>query len=113
MLGLCTNKPEAAIGAVLEEFGLAHRFGAVVGGDTLATGKPDPAPLYETMARLGAATCLYVGDSEVDAETAARAGCPFILYLQGYRSAEPQTLSPVAIFDDYERLPKIIEILYG
>lgn len=107
-LGLCTNKPEAAIGAVLDAFDLAHRFGAVVGGDTLSAAKPDPAPLYETMARMGTRTCLYVGDSEVDAETAARAGCPFILHLHGYRNADPEALSPAARFDDYARLPDII-----
>ncbi|HSG55631.1 MAG TPA: HAD hydrolase-like protein, partial [Paracoccaceae bacterium] len=43
-LGICTNKPEAPARKVLDQFGMAHLFDVVVGGDTLAARKPDPAP---------------------------------------------------------------------
>ena len=44
-LALCTNKPAALTDKLLAALGWKHRFAAVVGGDTLAVSKPDPAPL--------------------------------------------------------------------
>lgn len=112
-LGMCTNKPEGAIGAVLDAFDLRDRFDAAVGGDTTPAVKPDPASLRETMARMGVSECIYVGDSEVDAETAKRAQCPFVLHLPGYRHADPEILAPDAQFDDYAALPGIVAKLSG
>ena len=107
-LGLCTNKPEGPTGAVLEALGLAGFFGAVVSGDTLPVRKPDPAPLHECLERLGGGPALYVGDSEVDFETARRAGMPFALHTEGYRQ-DPLDAVPAAMrFDDMRALPGIV-----
>lgn len=85
-LGLCTNKPEMPTRKVLDAFGLAPLFGAVVTGDTLPQKKPDPAPLLHTIAALDVRPeeALFVGDSEVDAATAAAAGVDFALHERGY-----------------------------
>ncbi|MGR3322770.1 MAG: phosphoglycolate phosphatase [Pseudooceanicola sp.] len=83
-LGLCTNKPEAPARKIVEEMGLGP-FAAIVGGDSLPQRKPDPAPLHAAFAALGEGPRIYVGDSEVDAETARAAGVPFILFTEGYR----------------------------
>jgi phosphoglycolate phosphatase len=86
-IGLCTNKPLAPALAVLAHVGLLHWFGNVTGGDTLPQNKPDPAPLRHAFAALGCDNGLYVGDSEVDHETASRAGIPFALFTEGYRKS--------------------------
>ncbi len=106
-LGICTNKPEAPARAVLGHFGLDGVFAVVVGGDTLAARKPDPAPLHHAVGRLGGGPALFVGDSEVDAETAAAAGVPFALFAQGYRKAAIDTLPHQALFRDFAELPAL------
>lgn len=104
-LGLCTNKPLAPTRAVLEHFGLAPFFGAVIGGDSLAVRKPDPAPLLATLDALGGGAAIFVGDSEVDAETARCAGLPFLLFTEGYRKGPVETLPHTAAFNDFAALP--------
>jgi phosphoglycolate phosphatase len=107
VLGLCTNKPFAPTEAVLCHLGWAGLFQAVVGGDTLAVAKPDPAPLHEVINRLGfgVAEIAYIGDSETDAETAERAGAHFGLYTEGYRKAAPEEMYHHFLFEDYRLLP--------
>jgi len=107
-LGICTNKPEAPTRAVLHHFGLSDRFPAVFGGDTLPVRKPDPAPLLACHAALGGGAVLYVGDSEVDAETAHRAGLPFALFTKGYRRDALDTLPHAHAFDDFAAMPAIV-----
>ena len=104
-MAVCTNKPIGPARAVLAHFGLAGRFGAVIGGDSLPERKPDPAPLRAAFAGLGAAGGLFVGDSEIDAETAERAGVPFLLFTEGYRSAPAATLPHAAAFAHFDALP--------
>jgi hypothetical protein len=65
--------------------------------------KPDPTGLVECFRRLGADCGLYVGDSEVDAETAARAGLPFALFTQGYRRGPAEAMRASFAFDDFAR----------
>ena len=76
-LGLCTNKAMVPTLGILRALDLERSFDAVVGGDTLPVKKPDPAPLVECGRLLGGEVDFYVGDSEVDAETARRAARPF------------------------------------
>lgn len=107
-LGICTNKPEGPARKVLDQFGMAHLFDVVVGGDTLAVKKPDPAPLHHAFAALGAASGLYVGDSEVDADTAKAAGIPFAFFTQGYCHIPHADVSCIARFDHFDALPRIV-----
>ncbi len=106
-LGLCTNKPIGPARDVLDQFDLNHLFGAVIGGDSLATRKPHPAPLLATFDALGASG-IYVGDSEVDAETAQRAGVAFALYTEGYRKSPVAVLPHKWAFSDFAALPAIV-----
>ena len=68
--------------------------------------KPDPAPLLLCLDRLGAVptSTLYVGDSEIDAETAFRAKVPFALYSGGYLRGPVDTFEPLYVFDRFEDL---------
>ncbi len=87
-LGICSNKPEAPARHVLEVLGLAPYFSVLIGGDSTAKRKPDPYPLHHTIAALDATEVIYVGDSEVDAATAAAAGVKFALFTEGYRKTD-------------------------
>ncbi|TMV10081.1 phosphoglycolate phosphatase [Ruegeria sediminis] len=108
-LGICTNKPEAPARHVLQALGLAGFFDAVIGGDTLATRKPHPDPLHAAYAALPAGPRLYVGDSEVDAETARRAGVPFLLFTEGYRKSPVQDLHHAASYGHGAALPELVD----
>ncbi|WP_322868166.1 phosphoglycolate phosphatase [Aquicoccus sp. G2-2] len=106
-LGICTNKPEAPARAILDELGLARFFNVVVGGDTFDVKKPDAMPLWQAFEALGASARLFVGDSEVDAETARNAGVDFALFTEGYRKTPAEQFLQCAQFDDFTALPGI------
>ena len=108
VLGVCTNKPAAPAHAVLRHLSLDRHFAGLIGGDSLAVRKPDPAPLQAAMTGLGATAAVFVGDSEVDAETAQRAGVAFALYTEGYRKTPVPDLPHDAAFDDFADLPGIV-----
>jgi phosphoglycolate phosphatase len=107
-LGICTNKPEGPARKVLHHFGMAQLFDVVVGGDSLTVKKPDPAPLQHAFAALGETDGLYVGDSEVDAETAQRAGIGFAFFTQGYCHIPHDNVICIARFNHFDALPDIV-----
>ncbi|WP_323008098.1 phosphoglycolate phosphatase [Pseudorhodobacter sp.] len=110
-LGICTNKPIAPTRAVLRHLGLDQHFAAVYGGDSLAHCKPDPAPVFAAAGDLGRAQVVFVGDSEVDAETAANAKLPFLIYTEGYRKTPVHDLPHDAAFNDFKQLPGLVASL--
>jgi phosphoglycolate phosphatase len=77
----------------------------------LAQRKPDPAPLIAAAGDLGRAQVIYVGDSEVDAETAANANLPFLIYTEGYRKTPVHDLPHDAAFNDFKQLPGLVAAL--
>ncbi len=89
-LALLTNKPERHSRRILAGLALAEYLDPVVGGDTLPSRKPDPEGLAWIAARWGAppAGLLLVGDSAVDADTAAAAGAALALVPWGYGRPE-------------------------
>lgn len=100
-LACVTNKPEALAVTLLDAIGFGSAwFPVVVGGDTLAVKKPDPAPLHHAMNALGVtpAQTLMVGDSVTDARAARSAGIGLACVPYGYnhgvdiREAEPDML---------------------
>jgi phosphoglycolate phosphatase len=106
-LGIVTNKLTALTHKVLEALGLAHFFGAVVCGDTLAERKPDAAPTQLACHRLGVtpADTLFVGDSATDVATARRAGLPVVCVRGGYsHGIAPELLGADAVIDTLEEL---------
>ncbi len=108
-MGLCTNKPEVPARHILKDLALDRFFEVVIGGDTLDTRKPDPAHLHAAFQALGPHQAqVFVGDSEVDAETARRANIPFVLYSRGYRKSPLTQIQHQAAFDDFDHLPELI-----
>lgn len=106
-MGVCTNKPEAPSRRILSDLGVERFFRVLVGGDSLAVRKPDPGPLLHAIGALGDGKALFVGDSEIDAETASRAGVPFALFTEGYRQAPVEAIPHDFRFTDFSALPAI------
>lgn len=110
-LGVCTNKPVEPTRAILRDLGLAGRLPVVIGGDSLPVRKPDPAPLLAAARALAMTPAIYVGDSEVDAETAQRAGMPFLLFSGGYRKTPVAELPNDGVFDAFSEVPALVSTL--
>ncbi len=77
-LAVVSNKPEGFTRVILAALGLVDPFRLVVGGDTLATHKPDPAPLVYASRGIGLplTRCVMVGDGPLDVLAARAAGVP-------------------------------------
>jgi len=108
-LGICTNKPLKPALKILKHLKLDHFFKCVTGGDNPFARKPDPRPLLKTSESVGDGLCIYVGDSEVDAETAKRAEVPFLLFSEGYRKSPVEQIPHTFQFSCFTELPKLIE----
>jgi phosphoglycolate phosphatase len=110
-LAVCTNKQEELTRLLLDALGCRSRFQALVGGDTLAVRKPDPAPLREAIARAGGGRAAFVGDSIVDADTARAAGIPFVAVSFGFSDRPVSALGADSVIDDYGELVEALERL--
>ena len=108
-LGLCTNKPERATRAVIRHMGIEGMFDAVMAGGVIDSRKPEPDMLLEVIERLEGGASVFIGDSEVDAETAQRAETLFALFTRGYRKQSVQEICPDWQFEDFGALPGIVE----
>ena len=83
----------------------------MVGGDTLALRKPDPAPLLGAIGRAGGGRAVLVGDSIVDAETARAAGVKFVAVSFGFSDRPVGALGADAVIDSYgELLPALMRL---
>ena len=114
-LAVCTNKLESATREVLSGLGLARFFPVVLGGDSLATRKPEPGPIREALARLGIApaAAAMVGDHRNDVLAAQAAGIPAIFARYGYGRAGLGELRPEAEIDAFSELPAALARLGG
>lgn len=94
-LGIVSTKFRYRIESVLRREGLLDAFAVIIGGEDVAKHKPDPTGLLTAVERLGGMpeSTLYVGDSVTDAQTAERAGVPFVAVLSG--------VTPREAFRDY------------
>jgi phosphoglycolate phosphatase len=112
---ICTNKPEALAEALVSKLGLRPLFGALVGADTLPQRKPDPAPYFEALRRVGGdpARSFLIGDTETDALTARAAGVPIALVGFGPEGPGVARLKPDAMLDHFDDLLALAEKLCG
>lgn len=84
-VAIVSNKPDGAVKLLCKEY-----FGDVyaLGESSAYPRKPAPDMLYKAMETIGAERCIYVGDSEVDVQTARNAGVPCLSVLWGFRDKE-------------------------
>ncbi|MBI5888411.1 MAG: HAD-IA family hydrolase [Deltaproteobacteria bacterium] len=111
-MAIVTNKPERLSIKILENFGLSKNFHMVVGGDTLPSRKPDPAPLVKVIndMRVEATRAVFIGDSPIDGETGKKAGVFTIGVPYGYRG--DIKLSDIGfdlVVRDFKELQTVIE----
>ena len=86
---MISNKPDRQVKYLCKYFFPGLLSGAA-GGRPDVPMKPQPDALFDMMQALGVspADTVYVGDSEVDIETARNAGIPCVSVLWGFRSRE-------------------------
>ncbi len=84
-LAVVSNKPDSAVKKLCGQY-----FGKLyAAGETDACPrKPSPDMLLRAMQAIGVDTCVYVGDSEVDIQTAKNARVPCLSVLWGFRDEE-------------------------
>ena len=84
-VAIVSNKPDVAVKLLCQEFfpgvySLGERSGC--------PRKPAPDMVFEAIRAVGAETCVYVGDSEVDILTARNAGVPCLSVSWGFRDED-------------------------
>ncbi len=105
--GVVTNKPWEFSVSLLEHLGVRRYFASVIGGDSLASRKPDPEPLYVAIDECGAQRSLsvMVGDGETDIRAGKAAGIRTVAVTYGFRDAAALApLAPDAVIDSMTEL---------
>ena len=114
-LAVCTNKRMDFTVPILDGLDLARFFGAVIGGDSLAVAKPDPAPLRAAIEGAGGSSggAVMVGDSDIDVATARAVGVPVIAVSFGYTRVPPRELGADAVIDHFDELADALAHING
>jgi phosphoglycolate phosphatase len=110
LMGVCTNKPEGLSRQLLEALDMNQYFTALLGGDSLAVKKPDPAHLLKTIEALGAEPhhSVMVGDSISDIQAAKNARIPVVGVTFGYTDIPIEDLNPDIIIHQFADLPRAL-----
>ena len=109
--GVVSNKAETLVRLVLAKLGYDQRAAAVVGGDTLAQRKPDPAPVLHACAaaELDPRRCVMVGDDPRDIQAGRAAGLYTVAAAWGYLGGvDPRDWHPDAVAADASRLHTLL-----
>ena len=113
-LVVATNKPRRPARIMIEHLDLWSLVDGAVCPEDAGVRKPDPAFVLHAMGDAPTATGLLVGDSSIDAETARRAGIPFVAVRGGYdegRRIEDHRPLPDRVVDEPGDLTEAIRSL--
>lgn len=111
-LGVVSNKQDKAVKQLVSHY-FEPIFIAVVGESKQVPKKPDPASVLKVieMMNLSPNDVVFVGDSEVDIETAKNVGCDMIAVTWGFRTKELlKALNPTYLIDDPYEILNIIGV---
>jgi phosphoglycolate phosphatase len=110
---VCTNKRTGLSVQLLEALGIAGRFAAVIGADSVLARKPDPGHYRAAVAAAGGAVArsVMVGDSAADVGAAKAAGAPSIVVSFGYCEEGVETLGADVVLDAYADLFGVVRRL--
>jgi len=106
-LALVTNKPIRFVPKILQSFGWQDLFSKVLGGDSLSTKKPDPAPLLHVCDALNVSPeqAVMIGDSRNDILAGQNANMDTIGLSYGYNYGQDiRELNPTEAFDGFADL---------
>lgn len=105
-LALVTSLSAQVLEMGLDRNDLGGAFDVVIHPGNCTARKPSPTPLLRALDALGVDTqdTLYVGDSQVDADCAERAGVDFAWASYGHGTVEPPPAMTLGRFADVERL---------
>ena len=106
-LALVTNKPIRFVPKILQSFGWQDLFSEVLGGDSLSTKKPDPAPLLHVCEALNVAPeqAVMIGDSRNDILAGQNANIDTLGLSYGYNYGQDiRELNPTEAFDSFGAL---------
>ena len=87
-LGVVTNKGSPLTLYSLELCGINHLFDVIISADDVGIPKPDPTGIFKALEKLSVSNkdeCLYLGDNDIDYETASNAGVETLLVTWGPR----------------------------
>jgi len=102
-----TNKPNPYAETILKELYVYRYLSRLVAGEKEFPFKPDPASTLSLMesARVTPQETLWVGDSDVDIETARAAGVHVVVLSHGFVSKEKlKAAKPDRLFKDFRAL---------
>jgi len=106
-LALVTNKPIRFVPKILQAFGWQDIFSEVLGGDSLSSKKPDPAPLLHVCETLNVnpEQAVMIGDSRNDILAGQNANMDTLALSYGYNYGQDiRELNPTEAFDDFSAL---------
>ena len=109
--GIVSTRYRYRIEAILTHRNLPRAVDVIVGGEDVASHKPDPEGITLALAKLGLqpADAIYVGDHAVDVQAARNAGVEFIGVLTGQSTRESFTaLGAHRVIDSLAELPGLI-----
>ncbi len=111
-VAIVSNKPDAAVKALCRDY-----FPGVyaMGEHPGCPRKPAADMVFAAMAQIGAESCIYVGDTEVDVLTANNAGMPCLCVTWGFREKEDMEAAGGRYFcgDPRDLVKKIEELIHG
>ncbi len=112
---VCTNKREDIAVPYVAGLGIASHLDAIVGGAPGRRLKPDSELCHMALERLDAYAhqAIFVGDSEIDAETALAAGLRFVLVTFGYPHGDLAAIPADARLDGFNALPSLAAAMFA
>ncbi len=98
-MGVCTNKPQRFADIYVARYFPEQPFGSVQGPREGTPTKPDPFMALEASRELGVSPgrCVFLGDTDIDMQTAGNAGMLPVGALWGFREREELENNNVAV----------------
>ena len=110
-IAIVSNKPDTAVKTLCRQY-----FDGIyaLGESADCPRKPAPDMVKKGLSAIGADTCIYIGDSEVDILTAKNAGVPCLSVLWGFRDRTLlQEKGGSRFCETPEDLPRVIGLMIG
>jgi phosphoglycolate phosphatase len=111
-LAVLSNKPDSVLRNIMGKYFPPFTFDAICGLRPDLVPKPDPSSVWEILTEVGCSPgdTIFMGDSEIDIETARNSGCYPLGVSWGFRSrATIEAAGAARIIDKPEELWKLLD----